>query len=375
MSRTTTTTMQVLTEEETLRLFRNVRLKKYPVGWMLIRQGERGSSMFCLCEGEVDVYVHSTFICTILEGQVVDEMCAVRPDPRSATVVCGTPVLALEIPRRALKQALHEHLEVWEELKQVAASLVAERRRMLVMQHDASTAQLLPGTLQTKQDLSKPHARRVSAVSSAGEQRVLIQRLDDVPQPGTPLLSSSASELREAEALLAKSEVARALSREQRQQLLAASQQHFCPVGHRLMEQGQEGSSMWVVVHGDLDVYIDGRVVGAHPGDGKCLGEMSLIYPEPRAATGAVLRVCSPRTAPRLLLLAIPPPPSQPLMAGLRAIRVECAVCLVPPLLKPRLTMCRQLSAGRRAGRSKSPRKRCGGSCRGSCAYGSICSL
>eukprot|EP00961_Rhodomonas_salina_P111410 1498991-Rhodomonas_salina.1 len=43
---------------------------------------------------------------------------------------------------------------------------------------------------------------------------------------------------------------------------------------------------MFIVVHGELDVYIDDRMVVTPKGEGKILGEMSVIYSEPRSLSG-----------------------------------------------------------------------------------------
>lgn len=56
------------------------------------------------------------------------------------------------------------------------------------------------------------------------------------------------------------------------------------PAGRTLMRQGQPGSESVIVVSGQADVLIDGRVV-SRIGAGDVVGEMALLDGRPRSAT------------------------------------------------------------------------------------------
>jgi cAMP-dependent protein kinase regulator len=47
---------------------------------------------------------------------------------------------------------------------------------------------------------------------------------------------------------------------------------------------GEEGDYFYIIEKGQLNVFVDGKQVGKI-GDGKCFGELSLVYNTPRAAT------------------------------------------------------------------------------------------
>ena len=54
--------------------------------------------------------------------------------------------------------------------------------------------------------------------------------------------------------------------------------------GETLFEQGDEGDLAYMIVHGTLDVFVDGKKVGSMR-DGEVFGEMALLLNQRRSAT------------------------------------------------------------------------------------------
>jgi len=72
-----------------------------PDTW-IVREGERGNSLFILVEGDVDVIKkaetpHAVTLATLRKANFFGEMCIVEPMPRAASVRTLTPVKAIEI--------------------------------------------------------------------------------------------------------------------------------------------------------------------------------------------------------------------------------------------------------------------------------------
>jgi small-conductance mechanosensitive channel len=92
----------------------------------------------------------------------------------------------------------------------------------------------------------------------------------------------------ERRSLLHEAAVLGALTRDERERIAEAIHVREVHAGAPLVEQGHEGSSMFVVAAGVLEVTIDGARV-AVGGPGHVFGEMSLLTGEPRSATVTAL--------------------------------------------------------------------------------------
>jgi len=73
----------------------------------------------------------------------------------------------------------------------------------------------------------------------------------------------------------------------------AGQQQH--PSGDIIFETGDAGDTMYVVLEGEVDLYIDDTTVHT-VGPGEIFGEMALIATQPRSATAVARSNC--RLAP-----------------------------------------------------------------------------
>ncbi|HEV2124764.1 MAG TPA: cyclic nucleotide-binding domain-containing protein [Chloroflexota bacterium] len=55
-------------------------------GDVLLRQGEIGAAMYVIADGALDVEINGTVVATLGKGEVVGELAALDPEPRTATV-------------------------------------------------------------------------------------------------------------------------------------------------------------------------------------------------------------------------------------------------------------------------------------------------
>jgi CRP-like cAMP-binding protein len=116
----------------------------FPVGSVLIQQGQIGASMFCLIEGEVrvvfeDARQHQSDIIRLTEGSVVGEMEVLTGQPRLATVLAATDVRALEISSDELKALLRSSPALEESF-----SAMLSRRHAIYIEVATNRAPLLP---------------------------------------------------------------------------------------------------------------------------------------------------------------------------------------------------------------------------------------
>jgi CRP-like cAMP-binding protein len=85
------------------------------------------------------------------------------------------------------------------------------------------------------------------------------------------------------------------LSREQLDQLLSDARLLRFGRGERIIEEGKEGRSMFILVHGNADVFVRVNEEQRHVAtlkDGDYCGEMSLLTGEPRSATVKAITDC-----------------------------------------------------------------------------------
>jgi small-conductance mechanosensitive channel/CRP-like cAMP-binding protein len=85
------------------------------------------------------------------------------------------------------------------------------------------------------------------------------------------------------------------LSKDQLDQLLADARLLRFGRGERIIEEGKEGRSMFILVHGSADVFVKVNDEQRHVAtlkDGDYCGEMSLLTGEPRSATVKALTDC-----------------------------------------------------------------------------------
>jgi CRP-like cAMP-binding protein len=90
----------------------NAKRREFDRGQVLIREDDRGETMFILIGGAAEVSVHDAgkerHVATVNAGQIVGEMSLMTGARRSATVTAVSPVVALEIAKAALQPILDQ---------------------------------------------------------------------------------------------------------------------------------------------------------------------------------------------------------------------------------------------------------------------------
>ena len=123
-----------LDADELRELASGMRQRRFNKGDRLIEQGAAGDSMFILSEGLLHAYIrvsnngteHEVKVGQIVPGEFFGEMSLLTGEPRSATIVAATDVVAQEITKENMSRLLRKYPEVAETISHV----VAERRVM-----------------------------------------------------------------------------------------------------------------------------------------------------------------------------------------------------------------------------------------------------
>lgn len=98
---------QEFTEVELWELIRISQWAKFPTGKLLMKEGDIGSSLYMLMEGEVYVTKLGKMITSLTKGDCFGEMAYIDKENarRSASIISGTPVVLLKIKSSALEEA------------------------------------------------------------------------------------------------------------------------------------------------------------------------------------------------------------------------------------------------------------------------------
>lgn len=100
---------------------------EYPPGTPVVREGEPGSELFIIVEGEVDVRTGARKLATLPAGNYFGEIALVTGSPRTASVTTGTPVRALVISGRDFRKLLQDSPELQFKVLQEVGERLEER--------------------------------------------------------------------------------------------------------------------------------------------------------------------------------------------------------------------------------------------------------
>ena len=108
--------------------------RTFPAGEEIIRQGDSGSSLFLIARGVVRVTREQANgeveeISTLLPGDFVGEMALLHAEPRTATVLAVTPVLAYELRRQDARSATERYPDLLAALRAEDERRREENRR------------------------------------------------------------------------------------------------------------------------------------------------------------------------------------------------------------------------------------------------------
>lgn len=111
---------------ERAQLAQGLREKRFAAGEAILRQGEAGSSMFIIADGKVQVSLGqdrlNTTLASLSAGDFVGEMSLMTGDPRSATCLAVTDVLAYELDHHTLSAVLASRPTLADQLSAVLAA-------------------------------------------------------------------------------------------------------------------------------------------------------------------------------------------------------------------------------------------------------------
>ncbi|MHB9041662.1 MAG: cyclic nucleotide-binding domain-containing protein [Melioribacteraceae bacterium] len=120
-----------LSKEELEKLFSESKKEFYTERTPVIRQGEKGDSMYILVEGLLKVFIRTNGnsneeieVGIITPGQFFGEMSLFTGDERSATVITETDSIVLEITKVSIKKILENRPQLVDEF----AKIIAERQ-------------------------------------------------------------------------------------------------------------------------------------------------------------------------------------------------------------------------------------------------------
>lgn len=118
---------EYLEAEELKELASSMKQREYSEGEELMRQGEAGESMFILSEGVLHAFIRNKTnndrvrVGQIEPGEFFGEMSLLTGEPRTATIVAATDVVAHEITKDHMNILLSKRPEVAETISKVVA--------------------------------------------------------------------------------------------------------------------------------------------------------------------------------------------------------------------------------------------------------------
>jgi small-conductance mechanosensitive channel/CRP-like cAMP-binding protein len=128
-----------LSPEELTRLAESAESLVFAPGETIIREGERGASMFVLHQGRVEVQINdhgrTRIVNTLQEGDFFGEMALFTGEPRTANVVAADETEVLEIGHAAIKHLFLKNPDLVESLSHT----ISERRAALAANTEAAT--------------------------------------------------------------------------------------------------------------------------------------------------------------------------------------------------------------------------------------------
>jgi len=107
---------EVLTPEERAALVKEMELEQHGEGDVIITEGDLGSSMYIIAQGEVKVYTRgaggrggSVYLAKLGEGEFFGEVSVLTGKPRTATITASKPTDLLRLDKEKLDNALGKY--------------------------------------------------------------------------------------------------------------------------------------------------------------------------------------------------------------------------------------------------------------------------
>jgi CRP-like cAMP-binding protein len=93
-----------LTADRLRHVIERVEVRELPAGHEVVRQGERGGSLFIIVTGRVRIQVGARVVATMRDGDFFGEQAILTDFPRTATVVTEEPTQLLELSRALVSE-------------------------------------------------------------------------------------------------------------------------------------------------------------------------------------------------------------------------------------------------------------------------------
>lgn len=102
---------EVLNDEERAALVREMELEQHAEGSVIIAEGQPGTSMYIIVNGEVKVFTHGkkgnpVYLAKLGEGDFFGEVSVLTGKPRTATITAAQPTELLRLDKSKLDTAL-----------------------------------------------------------------------------------------------------------------------------------------------------------------------------------------------------------------------------------------------------------------------------
>ncbi len=131
----------LLSQEEIVHFAQSARVKPFAPGEVAVQQGDQGSSLYFVLQGEMLVEVDGVRVAELGCGRMFGEMSLLTGEPRAATVRALTEVLLAELPKSAIAELLDQNERLMERLSDALARHAAVNvQQMNQQQTDTDTA-------------------------------------------------------------------------------------------------------------------------------------------------------------------------------------------------------------------------------------------
>ncbi len=225
-----------------------------PAGERIIRQGETGTTMSVIVAGRVRISRGGKSIAEMADGEIFGELSALSPEPRSADVDAVSDTRLLEMNGEIIEKMISEQLEAARGILRILSIRIQSTIRKQSYEDTGSFS------IVRTERMKEPEAPIPETMLSVAEKAVLLKTVDIFGSLPHPVLTHLAS-----------------LSREQ-----------WVERGAVLFNQGDLGTSMYVIVDGEIAVHDDDRLIAVLR-RGKIIGELALLTSEVRSTSISAL--------------------------------------------------------------------------------------
>ena len=220
-------------------------------GDVLFNKGDLGTSLYVVLSGKLRVHVGDHTIVELDDGQVVGELAALDPEPRSASVSAIEDSQLLCIDSTDFN---------------------------LCLSTDASLARSIIQALCQRLRANADKVPAKAVVAGSGKNLRAANMINRSPQGGQKKLTI------EKMLMLRSVGVFSEVSQDHLSHLAVMAKEVSLSPGEPLFAKGDLGTALYVIMEGRVKVHVDDYVI-AELGECQVVGEMAALDPEPRSAS------------------------------------------------------------------------------------------